>query len=174
VAFEAFMNNRLLKIFTSQLKLQCKFMIRADIDVKLALQNNDVEGVFYGLQNLLNASANISKALWGQGGQLGSQRKPLREVLLVTENSPLSQVKMRNNFEHFDERIDRWWLTSKNMNFVDSNVMPENAISGIETGDIFRNYDPETTELVFWGQKINIASLVKEAERILSDIDAQG
>jgi len=166
------MENRLLKIFQLQVALQCKFLIRALEDTNKSDQARDIEGIFFGIQNLLNAGANISKALWGQGLQLASERKPLRESLGVSDASPLIQVKMRNNFEHFDEKIDKWWRTSKHKNYVDTNVGPKGFISGVETGDMFRNYDPQTTDLVFWGQEINIGALVNEARAILSRLDA--
>jgi hypothetical protein len=59
------MNPMLIKIYQMQLLLQCRFMVLAAQDVNRGLHNNDVTHVFYALQNLLNAGANISKALWG-------------------------------------------------------------------------------------------------------------
>ena len=62
---------------------------------------------------MLNAGANISKAFWGSGGKLAVERKPLRDSIGIDDKSPLRAVTMRNNFEHFDERIDRWWTSPK-------------------------------------------------------------
>ncbi len=52
---------------------------------------------------MLNARANISKALWGSGGRLASERAELRASIDVSDDSPLRYVGMRNKFEHFDE-----------------------------------------------------------------------
>jgi hypothetical protein len=115
----------LLHAFQKQVELQCRFLLIAAKDVNDKLPSRNTEAVFYALQNLLNAGANISKALWGQGGKLSDQRKILRESVGIDDASPLRQVTMRNNFEHFDERLDRWWAESKNHNQADLNIGPK-------------------------------------------------
>src|SRR5450631_2177877 len=94
-----------LRTFQSQVALQCSFLLLAAEDLNRGLKQRNISYVFYALQNLLNAGANISKALWGQGGKLAIERKPLRDSIGVDDTSPLREVTMRNNFEHFDERI---------------------------------------------------------------------
>jgi hypothetical protein len=73
-------------------------------------------------QALLTAVANISKALWGQGGKLGPQRKPLRDSRGVADTSSLRPTSMRNNFDHFDDRLDTWWHASAGHNYVDLSI----------------------------------------------------
>jgi hypothetical protein len=90
----------LLRIFQQQVLGQCKNLLLSANEVNQSLAKYDVQGVFYALQNLLNAGANISKALWGQGGKLADQRKPLRDSIGIDDTSPLREVTMRNNFEH--------------------------------------------------------------------------
>jgi len=55
----------LLRTFQRQVALQCKFLITAAAEANEALKQRNVERVYYALQNLLNAGANISKSLWG-------------------------------------------------------------------------------------------------------------
>jgi len=64
---------------------------------------------------------------------------------------------MRNHFEHFDERLDRWWEQSSHHGYVDRNIGMVTA--GIEEINVFRNYFPETGELVFWGDKFNLKAI---------------
>ena len=71
----------LLQVFQHQVLTQCEFMLLAAEDVQAALQAHDTTRVFYGLQNLLNAAANVSKALWGQRGKRAAQRQELRASL---------------------------------------------------------------------------------------------
>ena len=63
------------------------------------------------------------------------ERKELRESVEVTDKSQLHNVGMRNNFEHFDERLDRWWNDSSRHNYTDLNVMPRAAIKGVDDND---------------------------------------
>ncbi len=142
-------------------------MLRAAEDVNNGVRTTDTDLTFYGLQNLLNAAANISKALWGQTGRLSAERQPLRDSIGVEDDSPLRQVAMRNNFEHFDERLDRWWKGSANHNMMDRNFFSHAAISGANNLDMFRNFDPKTSDLIFWGQEFNIQALLNEVDRML-------
>ena len=162
------METMLLRIFQRQVALQCKFLLRSAIEINAGLKQKNPERVFYALQNLLNSGANISKALWGQRGRLSQQRRLLRDSIGVTDTSPLREVTMRNNFEHLDERLDRWWAESENKKYVDMNVGPRTAIAtNVETKDFFRVFDPQTTDLTFWGEEFNIQVIVKEVEKIL-------
>jgi hypothetical protein len=75
---------------------------------------------------------------------------------------------MRNSFEHFDQRLDKWWDKSSNHNYVDMNFGDvQTAISGIDQMDMFRNFDPSTADLMFWGQRFNVRNIVSEAKRLL-------
>src|SRR5260221_11535558 len=158
------MDMHLLRTFQRQVAGQCQFMLRAAEDINNALKNGDTRVVFYSIQNLLNAAANVSKAFWGQGGKLTDQRKPLRDSVGVADNTPLKAVAMRNNFEHFDERLDRWWNESTHHNFADFNV---GAVQVPNKIDSFRNFDPKSTVISFWGDDFNLQSLINEVEILL-------
>jgi hypothetical protein len=145
-------------------------MILASEELNAALEKRNVLNIFYALQNILNASANISKALWGQRGKFASERKHLRESIGVNDESPLRNVTMRNNFEHFDERLDRWWKESKQHNMADFNL---GAIGGIAEIDSFRCFDPRTSDVSFWGQNFNVQNLIDEVCRILPKLEAE-
>ena len=162
------MDRSLLRMFQRQVAIQCRCLLRAAQDVDKGLQNRDIDYTFYALQNLLNAGANISKSLWGQGGKLAAERKPLRDSIGIDDTSPLREVTMRNNFEHFDERLDRWWKQSARHNNVDMNIGPKDTmIKGVDDIDMFRQFDPGTADITFWGQEFNTQQLVTEAQRIL-------
>ncbi|MCA3283380.1 MAG: hypothetical protein ING16_10955 [Roseomonas sp.] len=168
------MDNHLLEFFQHEVGLQCKFMLRAANEVNNSRQKNDVEGVFYGLQSILSASANISKALWGQGGKAKrvAERKRLRDSLQMSDDSPLRPTDMRNHFEHFDDRLERWWQTSTHKNYVDMNLGPRNAIHGLAKSDSFRNFDPQSNVLCFGDDEVNIQALIDEAQALLLRIRA--
>lgn len=105
--------------------------------------------------------------MWGQKGRLAKERKRLRDSIGISECSPLRDVTMRNNFEHMDERIDRWWTESKRHNYVEKLVGPRNSIEGVDPTDIFRWFDPSTADVIFWGDAFNIQELVNEVQGIV-------
>jgi hypothetical protein len=168
------MEGMLLFTFQQQVHIQCQFIIFADAQVKEGLRLRDVQLTFYALQNLLNAAANISKALWGQGGKYSKERQPLRASINITDGSPLKQTAMRNNFEHFDERMEEWWRISKTHHYIDLNIFPRDSVAGVSHKlDWFRNFDPQTGVLTFWSQDFNVRELVNEAHRIVERLEGK-
>jgi hypothetical protein len=163
----------LLRTFQRQVARQCRYLLISADEVTQALQNRNVEHVFYALQNMLNAGANISKALWGQGGKFTEQRKPLRDSIGVEDGSPLKGVTMRNNFEHFDERLDRWWSNSTHHNHADYLIGSPSMINGIQETDKFRHFDPHTWTVTFWGQEFNLQKIIDEVRKIAPKLEEE-
>jgi hypothetical protein len=73
---------------------------------------------------------------------------------------------MRNNFEHFDERLEKWWADSTAHGAIDLCIGPKSEWGSGPEIDRFRIFDPSTTAILFWGDTFNLQSLVKEATRI--------
>lgn len=167
------MDLMLLRTFQRQVELQCQFLLTSANDINAGLQSQNVQQTFYGIQNLLNAAANVSKALYGSGGKKTVDRKPLRDSIGVDDNSSFREVAMRNNFEHLDERLDRWWSDSKSHNICDMNIASRQSISGIDSLGWFRNFDPQTTDVTFWSEDFNIQNIVNEAQRILPKLQEE-
>ena len=169
-----------LKIFVGQVTTQCEFVCISAQGLDVAVKNQDLIGVFYYIQALLTASANVSRLLWGQDGNSTkaklrrAERQAVRDVFHITDESILvTQRKMRNNSEHFDERIDAWWErpTSTKGGFVDMNY--GKGVGSSFSGDalvktsFFRAYDTTTATLTFWDQKYSTKEISAEAYRLL-------
>lgn len=126
------------------------------------------------MQNCLTAVANISRACWGEEGKYRKERKPLRQSLGIKKDSPLKPMSMRNNFEHFDERIDEWFATSTNRIHVDRIIGPANMVGGVAPIDMFGVFDPTTAEVVFWGDRYPLKTIMDEVTRLYPLARAQG
>ncbi|MGH9787939.1 MAG: hypothetical protein ACRD4U_04445 [Candidatus Acidiferrales bacterium] len=163
------MDLMLLRVFQRQVLYQCECALHSAEQVNAALQAQDIQGAFCGLQNLLNAAANISKALWGQKDQanVALVRTQLRESIGIADNSPLKDVRMRNHYEHFDERIDRWWTESHTRNIADMNLGPAQSIAGLAPIERFRSFDPASGQLEFWGESFDVRAVIQEIQRVL-------
>jgi hypothetical protein len=133
------------------------------------------QDVFWAsVQSCLTAAANISKACWGEDGKYRKERKPLRKSLGIKKDSPLRPLSMLNNFEHFDEQIDKWFATSTNRIHVDRIIGPANVIGGVAPIDMFRVFDPTTAEVVFWGEPYPLKTIMDEVTRLYPLARAQG
>ena len=164
------MDPYLVEVFAGQVRLQCRFIVMAAEALSHAVQSKDTTQTFHAVQGLLSSAANVQKALWGQGGTREAAREALRQYLGVEESSPFRDMGMRDNFDHFDERLERWWRLSTNHNYVDLNLGKLSALPGTEEIDVFRNLDPATMDLVFWGDTFNIAAIVVAARQILREV----
>lgn len=122
-----------------------------------------------GMESFLSAAANISKTLYGTGDKkLAEFRRPIRESLEIDESSPLYSRKLRNHLEHFDERLDQWYKTSTQKNFVDFNTGPRNSIIlGGSDEDMFRNYDDADKVVTFWGGEYPIQPIADAISDLL-------
>lgn len=162
------MDPMLLMVYHVQIETQCEGVIKAAEDLNAALKAHNVNLVFCAIQALLTSAANISKALWGVPKNTAAltDRKPLRDRLKVDDNSPLRPLTMRNNYDHFDQRIDKWWKDSKTRNYTDLNIGSLAAYQTGDTNDIFRLYDAATKDTFFWGDKFNLGDIIEEAKRI--------
>lgn len=182
------MDLMLLRAFQGQVRDQCAFVLKAAQGVDDALRRVNegspspewriaMDDVWFSLQNLLSAAANVSKALWGQSGRLAEERRPLRESLGVGDESPLQNTDLRNHFDHFDDRLTRWWAESPTHNLIDRNIGPPTMVrieiqtpSGTEPDidiDRFRLLDPATGTVHFWGDAYDLRAIVRAASELL-------
>ena len=172
-------DTKLLRLFQIQLLSQCEFILMAADDLDRVLTDTGLSThekttrLFFSIQNMLTAAANISKALWGQGKSSAAQRQDLRISIGISDDSPLHDRKMRNNFEHLDERLDEWWETSKSHNYADLNIGAISTIPIPDAIDQFRLFDPNTADVVFWGQQFNLRSLIDEVHGLLPKLRAE-
>lgn len=154
-----------LRIFQRHIVDQCHFALAAVPIIESSLLTREHDNLWLGCQQFLVGAANVSKALWGQGGKLADRREPLRKSLGVCDDSPLRSTTFRNHFEHYDNRIDTWWETSLHHNHMDSTIGPPEMYQGIDNQDRFRIYDPTNHKIIFWGQEFMVSPM---AEALIS------
>jgi hypothetical protein len=64
------MDSMLLRVFQRQVEFQLRAILNAHARLVDALQAGDVDGLWFAVENLLSAAANVSKALWGGGASI--------------------------------------------------------------------------------------------------------
>ncbi|APE14086.1 hypothetical protein BOH72_01450 [Mycobacterium sp. WY10] len=160
------MDLMLLRLFQRQVADNCKVALHGVEVMNHGLTTSNQDAIWVGVPILLTGAANAAKALWGQKGKLAAEREALRLSLEVDDTSPLKDVDMRNNFEHYDERLDRWWIERPKHIHVDRVVGPPNTVGGVDDKDRFRAYDTTTHDIIFWGERFNVQAIVTELSRI--------
>lgn len=146
---------------------------------------------WYFIQTAILYSGNVSKLLWpsyrkkrGKDGKYSftpehkkyiKERLILRETLQINKNSTVKNKRLRNSFEHIDERMEEHnfiLFADKN---IGNSVMNIN-ITGITEEEqrkkMFRFYNSETSELLFYGESIIIKDLYEDMIDIRNKIKA--
>ncbi len=163
------MENLLLRVFQSQVADQCRFALTGAALINEGNQVHDQDRLWTGCQMFVVGAGNTSKALWGDGRdrpRISKRRQPLRESLAVDDNSPLYSLDLRNHFEHYDERIERWWASSTSRNHLDRLIGKPATVSGIVDTDMFRVFDPSEPTIYFWGERYALQPIASECDRI--------
>src|SRR4051794_11293316 len=158
------MDDSLLEIFQSELATQCTFIVRGAHLVNEALKTGDGDMVWFALQGLLISASNASKLLWGSRTEAALEaRRALRESVEVDVDSPLSSRKVRNDFEHFDERLERWFEGGGHID-IGRNIAPLGAfqVGGGEPEQQFGRFDQSTATVFFWENAAELNPIVAE------------
>jgi len=126
--------------------------------------------IWFSIQSILVAAANIRKVMWGgasdQTERLAqeSRREPLRNALALTTASPLYTLEVRNDLEHFDDRIDHWGRNAS------ASLESRNVGHGVPAPPGSLGHYDSTSGIVsfeYKGHSANIPDIVAEAARIL-------
>lgn len=169
------MDPRLKRQFAKLLKQQIRFFVLALGDIRSGADTRAVGGFWgddrfwYGVQNALLAVGNTSKVLWGQKGKYATERAALREWLGITDDSPIRPTRMRNHFEHMDERIDKWYADG-------AELFSDRVVAGVppyrsDTGQ-FRWFEGHETLVVnFWGDRWDLGEVTEEMLKIRFIVD---
>jgi hypothetical protein len=162
-------DGHLQSIYEGELRTQCEFIMHGAREVNRALVRDDRTAIWFGLQGILIAASNASKLLWGSRKiDMIEARRSLRERAQVTESSPLNSRDLRNDFEHFDERLERWFAKGDNRIYFGRRIGKVTVrVEGEPfSPDHFAQYQPDTGIVTFWERTAELRPIVAEAHRI--------
>ena len=108
------MDPALLRYFVIEIRQHCRNVEISDdlLGQALQLSGHRSDHIWYAIGGFLNSSANISKLFWssGQGAKNAeATRSTLRTLFSIKDDSPLASRKLRDDFEHHDERLEEWF-----------------------------------------------------------------
>jgi len=162
-------------VYLEELAHQASHVILAADMVEHELQQVASQGadrVYFALHALVAAAANISRLLWPTAPRI---RKPaldwrrrgavLRALVRADESSVLRPRAVRDHIEHYDERLDDYVASGVRAR-TDRNVGPIGAYAEMGMAEPQRHFDPDTWELSFGGDHLNVRAARREAERL--------
>jgi len=122
------------------------------------------------IQEGLTHAASLSRYFWPMktGGRLAAARgERLRTAFELTDESPLKSRLLRNTFEHFDERLDRFLLNDIVGCFFPSPTVGSHELSDNALGNFFKLVDRVHGICVLLGDKVEFRPIRGEVQRIL-------
>lgn len=151
------MNNRHYWVFHGYIGTECAFALHAFNRINETVEKlrapypseELTQQFWYSIGAFLTSYGNISKAFYPpsppRDGKLSKfivnkRGQELKAILGLDEPSLFADREMRNDFEHFDERIDEWFYLSKDHRLVDSSIVPESLLTQYSPEDTLRNY----------------------------------
>lgn len=151
-------------VLASEIQDQCIFALMAHNELARADHDprSPTEHTWYALQNFLVAAANISKLLWGTKAVIEKRRAALRDKLGIDDTFAIKDRDLRNDFEHFDERVEK--KCSQTHIFVGRIIGPPWTVNVGPKDDHFQWYDPETGRVSFWTHSVCVPTLLREIQ----------
>ncbi len=141
-----------------------------------ALRVKDDSEAVSSVHEALGHCGNLSRYFWPSrqnskrnspfGALAEARGAKLRESFGVTDESPLKDRALRDSLEHFDERLDRYFLgLDSGMIFPDPMIGPY-QMAKIQYGHIFKLVDPDNEIFVVLGVEFRYGALRPEIQRI--------
>jgi hypothetical protein len=162
------MEKTLLRHFRVEVERQCQFVMIALQDIEEASANSDGKLFWYSVQNLLLAVGRISRLLWPPDPLFPNRGDELRESLDVREDSPLKALEFVEHLEHFDRRLETWYVTSEQRRFFDSYTEPLDVLAETAPEDRFRGYETEKNAILFHGETYELGPVSCAVEELQS------
>jgi hypothetical protein len=125
----------------------------------------DTSALLCELQNIVLQAAVLSRYFWPVRQGHEARAKQLRDALDVTDDNPLKNRDLRNEIEHFDEKLDAYLSDGIAGYIFPEFVGPLPESDGVPA-HIFRAYYPDVGLFEMLGKRYEIEPLAHEILRL--------
>ena len=132
---------------------------------RFTLDSIDPYGLIAELQNIVLQAAALSRYFWPARPGHEGRAAHLRAALDVAETSPLRSRDLRNEIEHFDEKLDAYLAEGIAGYIVPAYVGPLPANDGVPT-HMFKAYYLDSGVFEMLGQRYGIQPIAAEIQRL--------
>lgn len=153
-------------VFLSEIILQVRIAERAAERLPIEPGNFDHIEVWCSIQSILGAAGNVSKILWPQLKESKDRGGKLRRLLGIDEKNIIADRKFRNHFEHYDDRIEKWFDNQSGGVYVDLAFNPIKPTPWDIPQFYHRAYNQVERIVTFRGETLDL----KEVLNVLAEI----
>lgn len=161
------------RIYLEEIQAQCDFGIQSlkNLYKVYTAKDMNIKEFWYHIQMFLTSTANVDKLLFGAKEKYKPHHEEIREKYSFPNFEFSVERKIRNSFDHIDEKIVDWVETSKYHNLASGNIMSKSAIGGNTDMDFFKNFDPSTNILSFGDLEIDTEDTFNKLTKLSQHID---
>lgn len=179
-------------IYLQEIQAQCRMALQAGNALNQTLAQDapmktyedgamKTAEVFRNVHSMLTHVANISKLLW-PGNSVKSKRRneraqELRSLLELPDcGHPLGKRSIRDDLEHFDERLDCWADQADGtprdiwQDGIGSWEVPTEQFNA-EHKNVMRHFEPESQTFRFQGKPWCISEMLEEVKSLRHKVD---
>ncbi len=164
------MNGLQEMILIGEIVLQTKIAKRADERLQATHEKFDNIETWCSIQSILVAAGNVSKILWPTQ-KYKTRGVELRKLLQVELSNPLASRAFRNHFEHYDERVEEYFMSNSQGLYTDLAMNPHlNAgLFGHIPMHTHRGYNSFNNTLVFRDEILDLTEIMIALDELLNN-----
>jgi hypothetical protein len=145
-----------------------------NIDSEKLFDNISEDDILNNLQNVVIQGAALSRYCWpsrqGENNEHKLRGEQIREALEMTDESPLKNRDLRNELEHFDEKLDSYLSNGVVGNIFPKYIGPLPDKPEVPT-HIFRAYYTNVGIFELLGKRYSIQPIADEIARIHQSLE---
>ncbi|MGB0582659.1 MAG: hypothetical protein ACPGVU_23480 [Limisphaerales bacterium] len=165
------MDNKTVYKWVEEVQQRCRFVDMAHDQLRVSLNEQLPEKVFYDVHALLGHVLALHGMFWPKRQSSLPRGDKLRQELKVADASPLNIHNLRGHLAADDESFEDWLTGLRDPNFVDFNLMPVSAMSGMGTDTFQRNLDPENLQMTYRGASCDLKQFHDETRALQTTIE---
>ncbi|MBR9698631.1 hypothetical protein [Bacillus cereus] len=164
----------ILGIYAQEIKLRTKWIIKSANKVNSLLEREaSAERIIKEAMDLIGNAMVILRIIDYTGSRKNELEKAKERVFLIKKkwpNIPFGPPdglrRVRNDYEHFDAKLDKWAISSGRNVIADMNVGLE--IEGLNQYENLRSLNGDV--LYFWDKSVSLSEVVEWAKQVTIEV----
>lgn len=154
--------------FVEEIRQQCRFAKIAWAGLRSSLNGMDKDRAFFYIHALLDRARMVSHFLWSDNASSNSRAASLREILKVSDSSPIHDSSLKTFADSRDQDFERWLFSLEHSRYLGTNIMPQGAMSEFGQDAFLRNLDPEVYQFTWYDRDIDLKKIFESLRAIES------
>lgn len=160
----------ILQIYADEIQLRTSWIVSVANEINQSLkQNESASTIFRQAMDLIGNAIVILRIIDPTGARRNEIERTNERVDLIRKNWPNIPTDppeglrdVRNDYEHYDARLDQWAISSERKIIADMNIGP--IIGGTEIHENLRRFQGDT--LYFWDHAVSLSKVLDWAIRV--------